>query len=78
MLGHLSRLQELNLKGCYKVADAGMAALAHLRSLRALNLQECWQITAAGLAHLSGNPPGQQHTFLKVYFAFCGSMLVCY
>ena len=50
----MTSLGELNLKGCYKVADTGMAALAHLTALSILNLQECWQITAIGLACLSG------------------------
>ena len=53
-LAGLSVLCDINLKGCYKVADAGVAALAHLTTLCALNLQECWQITASGLAYLSG------------------------
>ena len=54
VLTGMSRLSEINLKGCYKVADMGMAALAYLTSLLVLNLQECWQITANGLARLSG------------------------
>ena len=51
-------LRELNLRGCYKVADAGLQGLGRLHSLTALNLQECWQITQAGLKHLSGAHPG--------------------
>ncbi len=50
----LSRLQELNLKGCYKIEDAGLAGLSLLTSLTSINMQECWQITAQGLAALSG------------------------
>lgn len=49
-----SKLEELHLKGCYRVGDAGLAALGHLHSLKLLNLHECWQITAAGLQGLSG------------------------
>eukprot|EP00887_Chlorella_sp_A99_P001149 scaffold14.g1149.t1 len=48
-------LTELNLRGCYSVADPGLEALgAALRSLEVLNLQECWQVTERGLASLSG------------------------
>jgi len=57
MLGDLEscrKLQELHLRGCYKVGDPGLAALGRLASLTLLNLQECWQITAAGVAGLSG------------------------
>lgn len=59
VLAGLSQLEEINLKGCYKVADSGCQALAHLTSLALLNLQECWQVTAAGLACLAGahSPP---------------------
>lgn len=50
----LSHLQELNLKGCYKIEDAGLQGLSLLTSLTSINMQECWQITADGLAALSG------------------------
>ena len=50
----LSRLQELNLKGCYKIEDAGLQGLSLLTSLTSLNMQECWQITQNGLAAISG------------------------
>ena len=59
-LGVLSRcrkLQELHLRGCYKVGDAGISAVGRLTSLTLLNLQECWQITAAGVSGLSGTDP---------------------
>lgn len=49
-------LQELHLKGCYRVGDAGLAALGALKSLTLLNLHECWQVTAGGLLSLSGPP----------------------
>jgi hypothetical protein len=52
----LSLLQELNLKGCYKIEDAGLQGLSLLTSLTSINMQECWQITAQGLAALSGAP----------------------
>ena len=50
----LKSLQELNLKGCYKIEDAGLQGLSFMTSLTSLNLQECWQITAEGLAAISG------------------------
>ena len=50
----LGRLAELNLKGCYKIEDAGLAGLALMTGLTAVNLQECWQITADGLTALAG------------------------
>ena len=50
----LKALQELNLKGCYKIEDAGLQGLSLMTSLTSLNLQECWQITAQGLAAISG------------------------
>lgn len=52
----LSLLRELNLKGCYKIEDAGLQGLSLLTSLTSINMQECWQITAQGLAALSGAP----------------------
>lgn len=48
------RLKELHLKGCYRVGDAGLAALGRLRSLTLLNLHECWQVTSMGVCGLSG------------------------
>lgn len=53
-LSGVHSLSEINLKGCYKLADNGMAELAYLKQLRVLNLQECWQITQTGLQRLSG------------------------
>lgn len=50
----MKSLQELNLKGCYKIEDAGLQGLSFMTSLTSLNLQECWQITAEGLAAISG------------------------
>ena len=50
----LRHLTCLNLKGCYKVAAPGLAALGALTSLRCLSLRECWQVTRDGLASLSG------------------------
>ena len=52
-LGACKQLQELHLKGCYKLTNLSVAALRHLTSLTLLNLHECWQITAAGVASLS-------------------------
>lgn len=54
VLSGLTLLTELNMKGCYRVADQGLACVASLAHLHRLNLQGCWQITASGLAHLSG------------------------
>ena len=51
----LKSLQELNLKGCYKIEDTGLQGLSLMTSLTSLNLQECWQITAEGLASISGS-----------------------
>ena len=53
-LSALTGLSDLNLKGCYKVADAGLAGVGALSALTALCLHECWQITAQGLLALSG------------------------
>ena len=55
VLSILSRLTQLNMKGCYRVADQGLCQLAALPCLHRLNLHGCWQITAAGLANLSGH-----------------------
>lgn len=49
------QLQELNLRGCYKLTNLSVAALRSLTALTLLNLHECWQITAAGVASLSSN-----------------------
>ena len=54
VLSGLTLLTDLNMKGCYRVADQGLACGASLAQLHRLNLQGCWQITASGLAHLSG------------------------
>lgn len=51
----LRSLQELNLKGCYKIEDGGLQGLSLMTSLTSLNLQECWQITEGGLAAISGS-----------------------
>ncbi len=58
----LSQLQELNLKGCYKIEDGGLAGISLLTSLTSINMQECWQITAQGLAALSGPTPDASST----------------
>ena len=47
------QLQELNLRGCYKLTNRSVAALRGLTALTLLNLHECWQITAVGVASLS-------------------------
>ena len=51
-LSALSKLQHLNLRGVYRMADANLA-VGGLTALQSLNLQECWQITAQGLTNLS-------------------------
>ena len=53
----MSRLQQLQLRGCFRVTDAGLRSIGALVSLTALDLQECWQTTAAGLAGLSRARP---------------------
>ena len=53
-LRSLSRLQQLQLRGCFRVTDAGLRSVGALVSLTSLDCQECWQTTAAGLAGLSG------------------------
>lgn len=52
-LHECKHLQELHLKGCYKLTNLSVAALRNLTALTLLNLHECWQITAAGVASLS-------------------------
>lgn len=54
LLRQCRQLRQLQLKGCYRIADPGLVALGCLSSLTQLNLQECWQITATGIAGLSG------------------------
>ena len=54
LLSGLGLLRDLTLKGCYRVADQGLACLGCLTHLHRLNLQGCWQITVTGLGHLSG------------------------
>ena len=50
----LSRLQQLQLRGCFRVSDVGLRSIGALSSLTSLDCQECWQVTTAGLAVLSG------------------------
>lgn len=57
VLSGLSVLRDLNMKGCYRVADQGLSGVGSLTHLQRLNLQGCWQITASGLATLSGSLP---------------------
>ena len=65
----LSGLQQLQLRGCFRVTDAGLRSVGALVNLTSLDLQECWQTTAAGLAGLSGasrhtcTAAEQQHLF---------------
>ena len=80
----LKALQELNLKGCYKIEDAGLQGLALMTSLTSLNLQECWQITAQGLAAISGAPAHSlvravlmQHTHSLTFNACLSALLGC-
>ena len=46
-------MQTLNLRGCEKIADAGLAHLKRLTNLQNLDLMGT-QITDAGLVHLKG------------------------
>ena len=73
-LSALGGLRDLNLKGCYKVADAGLAGVGALTALTALNLHECWQVTAQGLQALSGaRPPFNLYVCVShVYVYECG------
>ncbi len=69
----LRSLQELNLKGCYKIEDAGLQGLSFMTSLTSLNLQECWQITAEGLAAISGTAFCADQYYKQAFS--CSSML---
>lgn len=60
------QLQELNLRGCYKLTNLSVAALQKLTALTLLNLHECWQITAAGMASLSSKASLRALIFLSV------------
>ena len=53
----LPDLQELNLLGCYKVSDAGLAHLSGLPKLQKLNLRGCENITDETLIVFSINHP---------------------
>ena len=69
-LVHLSGVEEVNLRGCTWITDAGLrgvrvlniagcaritdAGLAHLTGIHTLNMSYCARITDAGLAHLTG------------------------
>ncbi len=50
----LSGLQQLQLRGCFRVTDVGLRSVGTLSSLTLLDCQECWQVTTTGLAVLSG------------------------
>ena len=52
-LQQCKNLQELHLRGCYKLTNLSVAALRNLNAITLLNLHECWQITAAGVASLA-------------------------
>jgi hypothetical protein len=45
-------MRNLNLRGCYKITDAGLVHLKDLTKLTYLNLVNCWHITDAGLEYL--------------------------
>ena len=49
----LSRLKSLNLSGCSRITDKGLAYVAKLKQLRVLNLTGCDQITNTGLLHVA-------------------------
>jgi hypothetical protein len=53
-LRDLTALQDLDLRGCGRVTDAGLAHLAGLTALQVLSLRGCENMTDAGLAHLAG------------------------
>lgn len=78
-LSALGGLRDLNLKGCYKVADAGLAGVGALTALTALNLHECWQVTAQGLQALSGARPLQLPgcVWVCVYLYVCVRACAC-
>lgn len=70
----LTRLQQLQLRGCFRVTDSGLRSVGALASLTSLDLQECWQTTAAGLAGLSG---ASWHPLLVV-LALTGALSPCF
>ena len=45
-------LQELNLGGCPKISDAGLAHVGGLHALAVLGLECCDKITDDGIAHM--------------------------
>ena len=51
-----STLQNLHLKRCENITDAGVTSLAVLTSLEDIDLRLCGKITAEGVAALQGLP----------------------
>lgn len=47
-------IKELNLAGCTRITDAGLAHIEGLKKLQSLNLDSCYGITDAGFVHLKG------------------------
>ena len=52
LLKDLPGLKQLNLSGCRKLTDAGIAHLQHITSLKQLDLSMCDNLTDVGIAHL--------------------------
>ena len=52
-VGHYPNLQALNLAGCSRITDVGLALLLRCTNLQTLYLAGCTNIRDAGLAHLS-------------------------
>ncbi|MFO0881377.1 MAG: protein kinase [Gemmataceae bacterium] len=52
LLQGLTQLQSLNLEGCRRISDVGLAFLRGLTQLRSLDLNDCYGITNTGITHL--------------------------
>ncbi|MCD4824942.1 MAG: hypothetical protein K8S55_10055 [Phycisphaerae bacterium] len=51
-LANIQKLRRLNLQGCRKITDAGLAHLAKLKQLRVLVLTDCGNIIDANIQSL--------------------------
>jgi hypothetical protein len=57
-LKHLKNipLEQLSLKSCYRIIDAGLMHLKDLKQLKILNLSSCMHITGAGFKYMRNLP----------------------
>ncbi|CAD7705025.1 unnamed protein product [Ostreobium quekettii] len=53
-VGELVRLKHLDLAGCCKITDAGVAHLTKLTALEVLNLRQCQSLTNGALVYVGG------------------------